>query len=54
VLHVAMNWRYDLGTASELGMQTAFVGRRGAKLPEGSKVDHSVQTLAELADKLLG
>jgi 2-haloacid dehalogenase len=52
VLHAAFGWKYDLGPAREVGMQTCFVNRGGGK-PEGVHADFEVPSLAALADRLL-
>jgi 2-haloacid dehalogenase len=52
VLHAAFGWKYDLGPARELGMQTCFVNRGNVK-PEGVSADFEVSSLAALADRLL-
>jgi 2-haloalkanoic acid dehalogenase type II len=53
VMHAAFGWKYDLGTAGELGMQTAFVNRTGIALPEDVHCDLDVPSLSALADRLL-
>jgi len=52
VLHAAFGWKYDLGPARALGMQTAFVDRGGGK-PVDVHADFEVPSLAALADRLL-
>jgi 2-haloacid dehalogenase len=37
VLHVAFGYRYDHGTASEMGFMTAWINRRGLVLPPGAR-----------------
>jgi 2-haloacid dehalogenase len=53
VLHAAFGWKYDLATAKELGMQTAFVNRDQSTLPEGVHPDLVVPTVQALADRLI-
>ncbi len=51
VLHVSSSFKYDLKTARELGMRTAFVDRGGE--PRDGDVDIEAASLSILADKLL-
>jgi 2-haloacid dehalogenase len=37
VLHVAFGYRYDHGTASEMGFMTAWINRRGLVLPPDAR-----------------
>ncbi len=53
VLHAAFGWKYDLGTARALGMQTAFVNRGRIARPEGLECDLEVPNLSALADRML-
>jgi len=49
VLHVAFGYRYDHGTASEMGFMTAWINRRGLVLPGGTrKFDLELPDLAGL------
>ena len=55
VLHVAFGFKYDIGTAQELGMQTAWINRHREPLPDPDTVpDHEWRDLwglAELAER---
>ena len=55
VLHVAFGFKYDIGMANELGMETAWVNRHRARLPDPDVVpDHEWRDLwglAELAER---
>jgi 2-haloacid dehalogenase len=51
VLHVSSSFKYDLLTARELGMRTAFLDRGGE--PKGGDVDLEASSLTALADTLL-
>ena len=55
VLHVSSSYRYDLNTAGELGMKTAYVDRGGEqkKNDVGGASDLQVSSLKDLADTLL-
>jgi 2-haloacid dehalogenase len=53
VLHAGFGWKYDLGTARELGMKTCFVNRGRIALPDGLDCDMEVPTLSALADQML-
>lgn len=53
VMHAGFGWKYDLGTARGLGMQTAFVNRGGGPRPEALECDLEVASLSALADVLL-
>jgi 2-haloacid dehalogenase len=53
VLHAAFGWKYDLGPAKEVGMQTAFIDRAGKGIPDGYSADVVVPSLGALADRLL-
>jgi len=53
VLHAGFGWKYDLPPAKQLGMQTAFINRSGKPKPEGVTADIEVNSVAELADRLL-
>jgi FMN phosphatase YigB (HAD superfamily) len=37
VLHVAFGYKYDHGTASEMGFMTAWINRRNLVLPPGAR-----------------
>ena len=55
VLHVAFGFKYDIGAAKELGMQTAWINRHREPLPDPATVpDHEWRDLwglAELAER---
>ena len=55
VLHVAFGFKYDIGMAQELGMQTAWINRHREPLPDPDMVpDHEWRDLwglAELAER---
>ncbi len=55
VLHVAFGFKYDIGRAQELGMQTAWINRHREPLPDPDTVpDHEWRDLwglAELAER---
>ncbi len=53
VMHAGFGWKYDLGTARNLGMQTAFINRGGIPRPDGLECDIEVPTVSALADRLL-
>lgn len=53
VLHAAYGWKYDLGTAHDLGMQTCFVNRGRIERPEALRCDLEVPSLSALADRML-
>ena len=50
VLHVAFGFRYDIATAQEVGMQTAWVNRHGDPPPEGAPAGHEWRDLWGLAE----
>ena len=51
VLHVAFGFKYDIATAQELGMRTAWINRRGEPLPDADTVpDHEWRDLWGLAE----
>ena len=55
VLHVAFGFKYDIGRAQGLGMQTAWINRHRQPLPDEDVVpDHEWRDLwglAELAER---
>jgi 2-haloalkanoic acid dehalogenase type II len=55
VLHVAFGFKYDIGMAKELGMQTAWINRHREPLPDSDvRPDHEWRDLwglAELAER---
>jgi 2-haloacid dehalogenase len=53
VLHAGFGWRYDLGTARDLGMKTCFVNRGNIVRPEELACDMEVPNLSTLADQML-
>lgn len=51
VLHVAFGFKYDIGMATELGMQTAWINRHREPLPDPATVpDHEWRDLWGLAE----
>jgi 2-haloacid dehalogenase len=50
VLHVAFGFKYDIGTAMELGMRTAWINRGGEKTPAGALPDAEWTDLWSLAN----
>src|SRR4051812_42017109 len=53
ILHVAFGFKYDIGSAQELGFRSAWVNRRGVPRPGPAQPDlewRSLWGLAELAD----
>ena len=50
VLHVAFGFKYDIGPAQELGMQTAWVNRHVEPAPGDERPDHEWRDLWGLAD----
>ena len=50
ILHVAFGFKYDIGPAQELGMQTAWVNRHGEPAPGEERPDHEWRDLWGLAD----
>src|SRR5262249_50567322 len=53
VLHAGFGWKYDLGTARSLGMQTCFINRGRIARPDGLECDFEVPNLGTLADRML-
>lgn len=54
VLHVAFGYKYDIGPAQEMGMQTAWVNRHAEDAPGEVRPDHEWRDLwglAELAEQ---
>lgn len=54
VLHVAFGYRYDIGPAQRLGLQTAWVNRHGERLPGSERPDHEWRDLWGLAELVEG
>ena len=50
VLHVAFGFKYDIGTAKQLGMRTAWVNRHREPAPGPERPDHEWTDLWPLAD----
>ena len=51
VLHVAFGFKYDIGAAQELGLQTAWINRHREPLPDPATVpDHEWRDLWGLAE----
>jgi 2-haloalkanoic acid dehalogenase type II len=50
VLHVAFGFKYDIGPAQQLGMQTAWVNRHAEPAPGDERPDHEWRDLWGLAD----
>jgi len=50
VLHVAFGFKYDIGPAQKLGMQTAWVNRHLEPAPGNGRPDHEWRDLWGLAD----
>ncbi len=50
VLHVAFGFKYDIGTAKELGLQTAWVNRHREPAPGPERPDHEWTDLWPLAE----
>ena len=50
VLHVAFGFKYDIGPAQRLGMQTAWVNRHVEPAPGEERPDHEWRDLWGLAD----
>ncbi len=50
ILHVAFGFKYDIATAQELGMQTAWVNRRREPAPGPERPDHEWDDLWPLAE----
>jgi 2-haloacid dehalogenase len=50
VLHVAFGFKYDIGTAKELGLQTAWVNRHREPAPGPEQPDHEWTDLWPLAE----
>ena len=53
VIHVAFGFEYDIGTAQNLGMQSAWVNRHVEPRPGPAKPDHEWRDLRGLA-RLMG
>jgi len=50
IVHVAFGFKYDIATAQELGMRTAWVNRKGEPRPGPARPDHEWRDLRPLAD----
>lgn len=45
ILHVAFGYKYDIGSAQQVGMHTAWVNRRGERVPGVAKPDFTWRDL---------
>ena len=50
ILHVAFGFKYDIGTARELGLRTAWVNRKQEPAPGPEEADHVWKDLWPLAE----
>jgi 2-haloacid dehalogenase len=50
ILHVAFGFKYDIGPAQQVGMQTAWVNRRHEPAPGEARPDHEWSDLWPLAE----
>lgn len=50
ILHVAFGYKYDITTAQQLGLHTAWVNRRGESVPGATQPDFTWRDLWGLAD----
>jgi 2-haloalkanoic acid dehalogenase type II len=50
VLHVAFGFKYDIGPAQQLGLQTAWVNRKQEQAPGPEQADHVWKDLWPLAE----
>ena len=50
ILHVAFGFKYDIATAQEMGMKTAWVNRRRESAPGPERPDHEWNDLWPLAE----
>jgi 2-haloacid dehalogenase len=50
ILHVAFGFKYDIGPAQQVGMQTAWVNRRHEPAPDEARPDHEWSDLWPLAE----
>ncbi len=50
ILHVAFGYKYDIGTAQQFGMHTAWVNRRNEEVPGATQPDFTWRDLWGLAD----
>jgi 2-haloacid dehalogenase/putative hydrolase of the HAD superfamily len=51
-LHAAQSYFHDIAPARALGIQTAWINRKGDVAPDGGKPDRECRTLGDLADWL--
>jgi 2-haloalkanoic acid dehalogenase type II len=54
VLHVAFGFKYDIGPAQQVGLQTAWVNRKQEPAPGPARPDHEWKDLWPLAEIAAG